>query len=150
MRFHVGTSGYSYPKWKGGFYPPKLPQSEMLGYYGERLAAVEINSSFYRMPSAHVLEDWAEQVPGTFRFAFKAPQTIRHRKRLKDAADVARQFLDVTAVLGRRRGPLLFQLPPNMKKDLPRLEAFLASLGSSPPAAFEFRHASWFDDDVYG
>jgi uncharacterized protein YecE (DUF72 family) len=149
MQFLVGTSGFSYPKWKGSFYPQKLPQKEMLGYYAQRFAAVEINNSFYRMPSADVLESWAQQVPGSFRFAFKAPQTITHRKRLKDAADATQQFLDVTAVLGSRRGPLLFQVRDNFKKDLPRLAAFLASLGESVQATFEFRHESWFDDDVY-
>lgn len=155
MRFSVGTSGFSYKEWKGSFYPEKLPQKEMLSYYAQRLAAVEINNSFYAMPKADALESWAQQVPDSFRFAFKAPQTITHHKRLKDAADPAQQFLDATAVLGSRRGPLLFQLPPNLKKDLPRLEGFLASLGDlaslsdKAETAFEFRHASWFDDEVF-
>jgi uncharacterized protein YecE (DUF72 family) len=149
MQFIVGTSGYSYPKWKGNFYPAKLPQKEMLNYYAQRFAAVEINSSFYAMPKADVLESWAGQVPVSFRFAFKAPQTITHRKRLKDAAEATRLFCEATAVLDRRRGPLLFGLPPNMKKDVARLETFLTALGKSPPAAFEFRHESWFDDEVY-
>jgi uncharacterized protein YecE (DUF72 family) len=149
MRFVVGTSGYSYPKWKGKFYPAKLPRTEMLSYYAQRFDTVEINNSFRRMPSPEVLESWAQQVPARFRFAFKAPQTITHFKRLKNAADGTRLFLGATATLGRRRGPLLFQLPPNMKVDLPRLETFLARLGNSAEAAFEFRHPNWFDDGVY-
>jgi uncharacterized protein YecE (DUF72 family) len=149
MRFIVGTSGFSYPAWKGRFYPEKLPQKEMLAYYAQRFAAVEINNSFYRMPSPEILKSWSEQVPRSFRFSFKAPQTITHFKRLKGAAEATRQFLDVTAVLGSRRGPLLFGLPPNFKKDIPRLAAFLASLGKGTRASFEFRHESWFDDEVF-
>ncbi len=149
MRFTVGTSGYRYKEWKGSFYPEKLPQKEMLGYYAQKFAAVEINNSFYAMPKADVLETWSQQVPESFRFAFKAPQTITHRKRLKDAGEATQLFCDATAVLGSRRGPLLFGLPPNLKKDLPRLESFLTTLDKSAPTAFEFRHESWFDDDVY-
>jgi uncharacterized protein YecE (DUF72 family) len=149
MQFFVGTSGYSYPKWKGGFYPLRLPQQEMLRYYSEQFAAVEINNSFYKMPTADALQSSARQVPAEFRFAFKAPQTITHRKRLKDAAPAAKQFLKATGALGRRRGPLLFQLPPNFKKDLPRLETFLAGLRTKAQTSFEFRHPSWFDDEVY-
>ena len=149
MQFFVGTSGYSYKEWKGSFYPEKLPQAQMLPYYAERFAAVEINSSFYRMPSATDLESWAEQVPKGFRFAFKAPQTITHRKRLKNAEEATEFFLQATAALGARRGPLLFQLHPSFKKDLPRLEAFLSTLGKGALAAFEFRHESWFDDEVF-
>ena len=149
MQFFVGTSGYSYKEWKGSFYPSKLSQKEMLTYYAQRFGMVEINNSFYKMPSTDILKSWARQVPDAFRFAFKAPQAITHWKRLKDAAEVTKQFLEVTALLGRRRGPLLFQLPPNFKKDLPRLKAFLAGLGKKVQAAFEFRHPSWFDDAVY-
>ena len=148
MQFFVGTSGYSYKEWKGSFYPAKLPQKEMLSYYAERFSTVEINNSFYRMPSESVLESWAAQTPGGFRFVLKAPQTITHRKRLKDAEEQTHQFLRAAATLKDRRGPLLFQLPPNLKKDLPRLEAFLGLIKDA--AAFEFRHGSWFDDDVFG
>src|SRR5262245_20119204 len=150
MRFFVGTSGYSYKEWKGSFYPEKLPQVEMLSYYAERFAAVEINNSFYRMPSAGDLESWAGQVPKEFRFAFKAPQTITHRRRLKTREEATELSLQTTADLKDRRGPLLFQLHPSFKKDLPRLEAFLGSLGKGALAAFEFRHESWFDDEVFG
>lgn len=149
MRFFVGTSGYSYKEWKGTFYPEKLPQKEMLSYYAERFATVEINHSFYRMPTSGDLESWAQQVPDAFRFVLKAPQIITHRKRLKNAAIETDHFLRTASVLKQRLGRFLFQLPPNFKKDLARLEAFLALLGDCVPAAFEFRHASWFDDEVF-
>ncbi|MEX0641685.1 MAG: DUF72 domain-containing protein [Pirellulales bacterium] len=149
MQFFVGTSGYSYPQWKGSFYPKKLPQREMLSYYAQRFSTVEANSTFYRMPRPGVLEAWAEQVPGSFRFALKAPQTITHRKRLKNAEAATDDFLRAAAALKRRLGPLLFQLPPDFKKDLRRLDAFLRFLGKKRSLAFEFRHASWFDDDVF-
>lgn len=149
MRFYVGTSGYSYKEWKGSFYPQKLPQRELLGYYAERFSTVEVNSSFYRMPDASVLKAWAREVPAEFRFALKAPQAITHFKRLKNAEAVTTEFLSVSSALKTRRGPLLFQLPPNFKKDLPCLEAFLRLLRKRKSIAFEFRHASWFDNEVY-
>src|SRR5438876_11658484 len=146
MQFFVGTSGYSYPKWKGSFYPEKLPQKEMLGYYAERFAAVEINNSFYKMPTESDVEAWASQVPSRFRFAVKAPQTITHFKRLKGAEEAAENLFRVVAALKARQGPVLFGLPPNMKKDVPRLKAFLRLIPKKVQAAFEFRHESWFDD----
>lgn len=159
MNFHVGTSGFSYKEWKGSFYPKDLPAKRMLNYYGERFDAVEINSSFYTMPKATSLEAWAAEVPADFKFVLKGPQRITHFKRLKETEEPVGQFLEVAKVLGDRLGALLFQLPPNMKKDLPRLRDFLALLPrSSAPkkrdkaptrTAFEFRHASWFDDEVY-
>jgi uncharacterized protein YecE (DUF72 family) len=149
MRFYVGTSGYSYKEWKGSFYPQKLPQREMLGYYAERFSTVEVNNSFYRMPDARVLKSWAQQVPAGFRFALKAPQAITHFKRLKNAEAVTKEFVSVASALKGRLGPLLFQLPPNFKKDLPRLEAFLRLLRKRTSIAFEFRHASWFDNEVF-
>jgi uncharacterized protein YecE (DUF72 family) len=149
MRFHVGTSGYSYQQWKRSFYPQKLPQKEMLSYYAQRFAAVEINSTFYRMPAPNAVKSWAQQVPDAFRFAFKAPQTITHRKRLKDVEEETNDFLRMAATMKGRRGPLLFQLPPNFKKDLPRLSVFLDLVGKRTLAAFEFRHESWFDEDVF-
>ena len=149
MRFLVGTSGYSYKEWKGSFYPEKLPQKEMLRYYGERFSTVEVNNTFYRMPKASVLESWAEQVPEGFRFVLKASQKISHFKRLKDAEDDTEYLQQTASVLGPRRGPLLFQLPPNLKKDVSRLEAFLDLLGEGTQAAFEFRNASWFEEDVF-
>jgi uncharacterized protein YecE (DUF72 family) len=149
MQFFVGTSGFSYKEWKGSFYPEKMKPAEMLGYYAERFSTVEINNSFYRMPKASDLESWSQQTPESFRFVLKAPQTITHRKRLKDCVESTQYFLGVASTLWKRLGPLLFQTPPNLKKDVARLDAFLALLGKTP-SAFEFRHESWFDDEVFG
>lgn len=148
MNLYVGTSGYSYKEWKGSFYPEKIPAKEMLRYYSQRLSTVEINATFYRMPQPSMLENWQEQVPPTFRFSLKAPQRITHFKRLKETDEETKYFLETASVLGDQLGVVLFQLPPNMKKDLPRLGAFLAQLPQTPRAAFEFRHPTWFDDDV--
>ena len=148
MRLSVGTSGFSYAEWKGPFYPADLPASGMLGYYAERLPAVEINNTFYRLPRRSVLEGWAAQVPEGFRFAIKASQRITHLKRLKDVADETRYLLDVTQALGERLGVLLFQLPPNLKLDPERFERFLELLPAGTRAAFEFRHPSWVDPRV--
>ena len=148
MNLYVGTSGYSYKEWKGSFYPEKIPAKEMLRFYSERLSTVEINATFYRMPQASMLENWMEQVPTSFRFSLKAPQRITHFKRLKDTEEETKYFFDTAAVLADELGVVLFQLPPNMKKDLPRLETFLTQLPPATRAAFEFRHPSWFDDDV--
>lgn len=149
MNLYVGTSGYSYKEWKGSFYPKDLPAKKMLGYYGERFNAVEINNSFYRMPVTSVLEGWAKQVPADFKFVLKAPQLITHFKRLKEVEEPLTTFLDVSKVLKSRLGPLSFQLPPNMKKDVPRLKDFLSLLPKSSKAVFEFRHQTWFDDEVF-
>jgi len=149
MRIAVGTSGYAYKEWKGHFYPADLPADGMLRYYGERLNAVEINNTFYRMPKEKVLLDWAAEVPDGFRFVLKASQKITHFKRLKDVGSEVEYFLRVATVLGPKLGPTLFQLPPNMKKDLPRLTDFLALIPRTWRAAIEFRHASWFEDDVF-
>jgi uncharacterized protein YecE (DUF72 family) len=150
MRIRIGTSGFSYKEWKGTFYPEDLPPSEMLRFYSGRFSSVEINNTFYRMPQASVLSGWAEQVPDGFTFALKASQRITHRSRLKEAGDAVRFFFGVATTLGDRLGPVLFQLPPNLKKDLPRLLDFLPHVPAGSRAAFEFRHASWFDEDVYG
>jgi len=149
MTLHVGTSGFSYKEWKGSFYPKELPDKQMLRYYGERFGTVEINNTFYRMPSESVLENWAAEVPAAFSFVLKAPQRITHRERLKGSADSVAYFLKVAGVLGERLGPLLFQLPPNFKKDLPLLQEFLSLLPPKTTAAFEFRNASWLEDDVF-
>jgi len=149
VRVLTGTSGYSYKEWKGSFYPEDLPAEEMLRYYASRLSAVEINNTFYRMPKAAILARWSEQVPDGFRFVLKASQQITHRKRLKDASEPVAYFFQVAATLGDRLGPALFQLPPNLKKDLPRLTDFLATLPPASRSAFEFRHESWFADDVF-
>ena len=149
LRVLAGTSGFSYKEWKGSFYPEDLPAPRMLAYYAERLPAVEINNTFYRMPKPALLEGWAAEVPPEFRFVLKASQRITHFKRLKEAGDEVAYFFGVAAVLGERLGPALFQLPPNLKKDLPRLEAFLETIPQDRRPAFEFRHASWFEDDVF-
>jgi len=148
MNLDVGTSGYSYKEWKGSFYPEKISAKDMLRYYAERLSTVEINATFYRMPQKSMLENWKEQVPRTFRFSLKASQRITHFKRLKETEEETKYFLETASVLGEQLGVVLFQLPPNMKKDLPRLARILAQLPAVIPAAFEFRHPTWFDDDV--
>ena len=149
MRCHVGTSGYSYKEWKGTFYPKDLPAAGMLAYYARRLGTVEINNTFYRMPSRPLLERWAQEVPDGFRFVLKAAQRITHQRRLSpgSAPDVS-YFFDVASALGPRLGPVLFQLPPFLKKDAARLRDFLGFLPEGRRAAFEFRHPTWFDDEV--
>jgi uncharacterized protein YecE (DUF72 family) len=149
MKVLAGTSGFSYKEWKGSFYPEDLAAENMLQFYSQRLPAVEINNTFYRMPKPALLESWAAQVPEEFRFVLKASQRITHHKRLKEAGEEVAYFFRVASTLGARLGPALFQLPPNLKKDLPRLTDFLALLPADTRAAFEFRHASWFEDDVY-
>jgi len=148
MNLHVGTSGYSYKEWKGSFYPEDLTAKAMLAYYAGRLPAVEINNTFYRMPRQSMLEQWRSQVPASFRFSLKAPQRITHFKRLKETEEETKYFLETASVLGDGLGVVLFQLPPNMKKDLPRLETFLQTLPAGTRVAFEFRHPTWFDDEV--
>jgi uncharacterized protein YecE (DUF72 family) len=149
MRILVGTSGWSYKEWKGSFYPADLPADDMLRYYGTRLPAVEINNSFYRIPREKVLLEWAEQVPAAFRFVLKASRRITHINRLAAADDSLDYFLRTVNVLGDRLGPTLFQCPPSLKKDIGRLREFLARVPRTWRAALEFRHASWFDDEVY-
>lgn len=149
MQIFTGTSGFSYPAWRGSFYPEKMPTTRMLEHYAGQLGTVEINNTFYRMPRPEILTGWATLTPPGFRFAPKAPQQITHRQRLVGSADSAAFFWKTVGVLGERLGPALFQLPPNMKKDLPRLTDFLALLPAGARAAFEFRHESWFDDAVY-
>ena len=150
MTFYLGTSGYSYKEWKGNFYPEDLPDKQMLRFYGGRFRSVEINNTFYRMPKPSVLEAWAGEVPAGFKFALKASQRITHFQRLKDADDSVAYLLKVAAVLNERLGPLLFQLPPNFEKNASRLRDFLALLPSDRRAAFEFRHPSWFDPEIFG
>lgn len=150
MKFHVGTSGFAYKEWKGSFYPQDLHADHMLRYYSERFGAVEINNTFYRMPKTEVVEGWAAQVPDGFTFVLKASQRITHMKRLKDVGEPVGYLLKAAEALAHHRGPLLFQLPPNLKKDLPRLRDFLALLPAGTRPALEFRNASWFDDEVFG
>jgi len=149
MNLYVGTSGYSYKEWKGTFYPEDLPDKKMLHFYGERFRSVEINNTFYRMPKPSMLEAWAAEVPAGFKFVIKASQQITHIKRLKDVEDSVSYLLEVTGTLKERLGPLLFQLPPHLKKDAARLRDFLALLPPDRRAAIEFRHQSWFDDEVF-
>lgn len=149
MIFRVGTSGYSYKEWKGSFYPEKLPAAKMLAWYAERLSAVELNNTFYRMPKSSVLESWAGQVPEHFRFAIKASRRITHFQRLVECDEVVDFLLRGVAHLGERLGVILFQLPPNLKCDLERLDAFCELLPEGTRAAFEFRHPSWMDEAVF-
>lgn len=150
MRFFVGTSGYSYKEWRGPFYPEDIKPPEMLGYYSSQLKAVEINNTFYRMPKREVLEGWAEKVPDGFSFVLKVTRRITHFKRLKPSASEELSYvLETAGVLGDHLGILLFQLPPNFKQDLERLTEFLEIVPTDFRCAFEFRHASWFDDDTF-
>jgi uncharacterized protein YecE (DUF72 family) len=148
MRVRAGTSGFSYAAWRGRFYPPEVSAPRMLGYYAGRLPTVEVNATFYRMPAAKTLAGWRAEVPDGFTFALKAPQRITHRQRLQNAAQPLAAFYRAAAELGGALGPVLFQLPPNLPKDLPRLDAVLADLPPGGRVAFEFRHASWLGDDV--
>ena len=149
MSIFVGTSGYNYPEWKGSFYPSDLSAAKMLPYYAARFPTVEINYTFYRMPSEKLLAGWTAQVPKSFRFTLKAPRRITHDAKLVNCEALTAQFCLVAGTLGEQLGALLFQLPPNVKKDIPRFEAFLAGLPPKAPAAFEFRHPSWFDAEVF-
>jgi uncharacterized protein YecE (DUF72 family) len=149
MNLYIGTSGFGYKEWKGKFFPPDIKPAEMLRFYAERFNAVEINNTFYRMPKKELLESWLKEVPATFIFGLKAPQKITHIRRLKDAQQELAYFLEVAGVLKNQLGPLLFQLPGNFKKDAARLRDFLKLLPSDVRAAFEFRHESWFDDEIF-
>ena len=146
---YVGTSGYNYPEWKGSCYPADLAAAKMLPYYAARFPTVEINYTFYRMPSEKLLAGWIAQVPKAFRFTLKAPRRITHDAKLVNCEDLTKTFWQVAGTLRDQLASLLFQLPPTLKKDLPRLDAFLDTLPPKAPAAFEFRHASWFDDEVF-
>ena len=150
-RLWAGASGYAFKEWQGSFYPEKIAPDAMLAWYAERLPTVEINSSFYRMPKVDVLQHWAQATPESFRFAIKASKRITHDARLdaEAAADPLAYLYRNLATLGPKRGPVLFQLPPFLKKDTARLQAFLQLLPDGHRAAFEFRHDSWFDDEVY-
>ncbi len=149
MRVRTGTSGFSYPAWEGPFYPPGTKRSGMLSFYASRLGAVEMNNTFYRMPKADQLERWRDAVPRDFRFALKASRRITHHRRLRDAGDAVEYLHRTSGALGERLGPTLFQLPPYLKRDEERLAAFLGELPGGMRSAFEFRHASWFEDSVF-
>jgi uncharacterized protein YecE (DUF72 family) len=149
MHVHVGTSGFSYKEWKGSFYPADLKNDQMLRYYAERLDTVEINNTFYRMPNPDLLGNWAEQVGEAFRFVLKAPQRITHQKRLANIDEDVTYFFATAQRLGMKLGPVLFQLPPYSKKDVPRLEGLLKLIPAGQRIAVEFRHESWLAPDVY-
>ena len=150
MKLIAGTSGYAFKEWKGSFYPDDLKDDAMLTYYASRFPSVEINNTFYRLPKEHVLQEWAAQVPDTFTFAIKASQRITHHARLKPECAGAVEFLlKNTIALGDKLGPILFQLPPNLKKDFDRLRVFVDTLPADRRYTIEFRHDSWFDDEVF-
>jgi uncharacterized protein YecE (DUF72 family) len=150
VKLLAGTSGFAFKEWKGSFYPSDCKDDAMLGLYSSKFPTVEINNTFYRLPKEHVLLEWAEQVPEPFTFAIKASQRITHYARLKPECASAVEFLlKNTATLGDRLGPILFQLPPNLKKDFDRLRVFLDTLPPGRRYTVEFRHESWFEDDVF-
>lgn len=148
MKTWIGTSGFQYTEWKGNFYPEDLPASKMLPYFAERLHTSEINYTFHRIPSAKTIENWKAQTPEDFRFALKAPQKITHWSKLRDCQDTIAYFCRVISDLGERLGPVLFQLPPTFKKDAEILRSFLRELPAIR-AAFEFRHESWLDEEIF-
>ena len=150
-QFFAGTSGWAYPSWKPDFYPAKLAQAKFLGYYATQLNTVEVNFTFRQLVKEATVQKWIEGTPPGFRFGIKAHQVITHIKRLKMTDEFLPRFLATVEPLARegKMGPVLFQLPPNMKADLGVLEAFLATLPRGVAAAFEFRHESWFNDSVF-
>jgi uncharacterized protein YecE (DUF72 family) len=150
MRVHVGTSGYNYPEWKGTFYPAEFPAGKMFAYYAERFQTVEINYTFYRMPTTKLTSGWRDQAPPGFSYTLKAPRRITHEQKLKGSEDTLRFFTEAARVLEAHLGTLLFQLPPTFKADPPRLEGFLKLMPSDLRTAFEFRHDSWLTDEVFG
>jgi uncharacterized protein YecE (DUF72 family) len=149
MRTWIGTSGYNYPEWKGSFYPEKMPAAKMLPFYAQSFSTVEINYTFYRVPNQKTLAGWSRDTPEGFRLTLKAPKRITHIARLRDCAELLEYFLRTAATLGPKLGAILFQLPPYFRKDLAVLDAFLALITPGCCAAFEFRHASWMDAEVF-
>lgn len=150
MLLFAGTSGFSYPEWRGTFYEAGLPAARMLSAYAEKLTTVEINNTFYRMPQPSLLTGWAAQTPASFSFALKAPRRITHIAKLKGTEATVATLFELGALMGERLGPVLFQLPPTLRKDMGLITAFCASLPKGARATLEFRHPSWFSDDVYG
>jgi len=145
----LGTSGFSYKEWKPVFYPQDLSDKQFLQYYATKLNSVEIDYTFYRMPNAKTIEGWRNATPENFRFTLKASQQITHRERLKVPSEALEYFLGVVPGLESRLGMILYQLPPFFKSDAQKLETFLSVLPRGIAAAFEFRHDSWFNEDVY-
>jgi len=149
MQTWIGTSGFQYPEWKGTFYPEKMPASQMLGYYSERFSTTEVNYSFRRIPSAKTIQGWSDGTPDRFKFSLKAPQKVTHFAKLRDCADTLAYFQSIVAKLGEKQGAVLFQLPPAFAKNAILLGDFLKDIPPGMRAAFEFRHPSWFDDEIY-
>ncbi len=148
MNLYVGTSGFSYKEWKGRFYPENMPAKDMLSYYASHFQAVELNNTFYRLPQKSIINTWTAQVPDNFRFTMKASQGITHFRRLKDSANATRLMLERFEALEKRLGAVIFRLPPDMKKDVKRLDTFLKHLPTDTPAAFQLEDPTWIDDDV--
>jgi len=149
MRYLIGTSGYNYPEWRGSFYPEKFPTAKMLAYYSERFNTVEVNYTFYRIPTVKLLEGWAQGTPDDFTFTLKAPRRITHDSKLKNVADLTQTFCKTATSLGSKLGVLLFQLPPTFKRDDAVFDGFLETIPEGTRAAFEFRHESWHDEAVF-
>ena len=148
-QYYIGTSGWVYPHWRGSFYPPALAQSEWLGFYASQFPTVEINNSFYRLPSERAFDGWRDRSPPNFRYAVKASRFITHIRRLKDVAEPLQTFLGRARRLGDKLGPVLYQLPPSMRRDDERLEGFLSLLPPGISHVVEFRHGSWLEADVF-
>lgn len=148
MRLRSGTSGFSYAEWKGTFYPEKARSKDFLRLFSAQIDCVEVNNTFYRMPKPALFEDWAQQVPDGFSFVVKAPQRITHHQKLENSEDNVAHLWQVAQSLGPRLGPVLFQLPPYLRRDLDRLRRFVAALPAGMRAVVEFRHRSWFEDDA--
>ena len=149
MRYLIGTSGYNYPEWRGSFYPEKFPTNKMLAYYAEHFDTVEVNYTFYRMPTETLLDGWAAGTPDRFTFTLKAPRRITHDSRLRDCRELTEAFCRIASSLGPKLGVLLFQLPPNFKRNDDVFVSFLETLPHGARAAFEFRHDSWHDETVF-
>ena len=149
MNSWIGTSGFQYPEWKGYFYPEKLPAAKMLPYYAERFQTTEINYTFRRIPSGKTIESWCELTPERFAFSLKAPQRVTHFAKLQNCGETLNYFFGIIQGLEDKLGPILFQLPPSFKKDARIINSFLEDLPDGVRAAFEFRHKSWFDDEIF-
>jgi len=149
MKLWVGTSGFQYPEWKGKFYPVQMPASRMLAFYADHFSTTEINYSFRRIPAAKTIQDWSSKTPAEFRFSFKAPQRVTHFAKLRGCAEILEVFAKAITEAGAKMGPVLFQLPPTFVKDVDVLRLFLDEVPRELRVAFEFRHASWFDDAVF-
>ena len=149
MIYHLGTSGWSYKDWRGRFYPEEIPQKTWLPFYAQHFSTVEINMTFYRYPKPETLKGWLDKVPEDFKFTLKANRQITHRKRIKGVKSEVRYFYVLADSLRYKLGCILFQLPPSLTFDLVLLEEFLSSLSPKYKNVIEFRHESWYQDEVY-